>query len=190
MSLKAEFLTVKNFVMREINTIFEKLNISTHSNNEHNLCLEKIKYLKKENSSKNVIINILSENQTAFNGRLPQQSKSYEAYYDSNVPFIDPRKTVKYQGKKLQKLLSPNRFSAFAFNNDVMILENNSHEKDPGSYTKENTDKGQNSINMINGNKKSKIRPSICTTEKYLQNHIHQQRIVPENHSYSYATRH
>ena len=34
------------------------------------------------------------------------------------------------------------------------------------------------------------IRPSICTTENYLQNHIHQQRIVPANHSYSNTTRH
>ena len=32
---------------------------------------------------------------------------------------------------------------------------------------------------MTNGNSKSNIRPSICTTEKYLQNHIHQQRITP-----------
>ena len=69
-------------------------------------------------------------------------------------------------------------------------MENNSYDKDPGNYTKENTDKRQNSINMTNGNRKSNIRPSICTTEKYLQNHIHQQRIVPGNYSYSNATRH
>ena len=43
---------------------------------------------------------------------------------------------------------------------------------------------------MTNGNRKSNIRPSICTTEKYLQNHIHHQRIVPGNYSYSNATRH
>ena len=55
---------------------------------------------------------------------------------------------------------------------------------------KTNTDKRQNSINMTNGNRKSNIRPSICTTEKYLQNHIHQQRIVPGNYSYSNATQH
>ena len=51
-------------------------------------------------------------------------------------------------------------------------MENNSYDKDPGSYTKENTDERQNSINMTNGNRKSNIIPSICTTEKYLQNHI------------------
>ena len=38
---------------------------------------------------------------------------------------------------------------------------------------------------MTNGNRKRNIRPSICTTEKYLQNHINQQRIVPGNYSYS-----
>ena len=38
---------------------------------------------------------------------------------------------------------------------------------------------------MTNGNRKSNIRPSICTTGNYLQNHIHQQRIVPGNHFYS-----
>ena len=43
---------------------------------------------------------------------------------------------------------------------------------------------------MANRNRKSNIRPSICTTEKYLQNHIHHQRIVPGNYSYLNATRH
>ena len=43
---------------------------------------------------------------------------------------------------------------------------------------------------MTNGNRKSNIRPSICATEKYLQNHIHQQSIVPGNQSYSNAIRH
>ena len=69
-----------------------------------------------------------------------------------------------------------------------MIMENNSY--DPGNYTKENTEKRQNSINMTNGNRKSNIRSSIFTTEKYLQNHIHQQRTVPGNYSYSNATQH
>ena len=70
-----------------------------------------------------------------------------------------------------------------------MIMENNSYDKDLGNYTKENTDKWQNSTNMTNGIRKSNIRPSICTTEKYLQNHIHQQRIAPRNYFYSNATR-
>ena len=43
---------------------------------------------------------------------------------------------------------------------------------------------------MTNGNRKSNITPSICATEKYLQNRIHQQRIAPENYSNSNATRH
>ena len=47
-----------------------------------------------------------------------------------------------------------------------MIMENNSYDKDPRNYAKENTDKRQNSINMTNGNGKSNIRPSICTTGK------------------------
>ena len=71
-----------------------------------------------------------------------------------------------------------------------MIMENNSYDKDPGNYTKENTDKRQKSINVTNGNRKSNIGPSTCTTEKYLQNHIHQQHIFPGNYSYSTATRH
>ena len=33
---------------------------------------------------------------------------------------------------------------------------------------------------MTYGNRKSNIRPSIRTTEKYLQNRIHQERIVQE----------
>ena len=111
---------------------------------------------------------------------------------DSNDPFIDPKKTAKCHKKKdtPHNFLSSNRFSTLDFNNDVMIMENNSHDKDLGSYTKENTGKRQNSINMINLNRKSNIRPSIYTTEIYLQNHIQQKRIVPENHSYSNATRH
>ena len=143
MSPKAEFLTLKNFVMEEINTILEKPNTSTHPNNEHTLCQEQIKYFREENSSKNLIIKILFENQNAFNGCLPQQSKSYEAHYDSNVLFIDPTKTVKYHKKKgaPRNFLSPNRFSILDFNNDVMIMENDSHDKDPGSHNKENTDK-------------------------------------------------
>ena len=71
-----------------------------------------------------------------------------------------------------------------------MIRGNNSYDKDPGYYTKENTYKLRNSINMTNGNRKSIIRPWLCTTEKYLQNHIHQQRIVPGIYSYSNATQH
>ena len=62
MSLKAEFLSLKNFVIGEINTILEKLKTSTHPNNEHTLCQEQIKYLREENNSKNVMIEILSEN--------------------------------------------------------------------------------------------------------------------------------
>ena len=37
MSLKAEFLTLKNFVIGKINTTLEKLKTSTHPNNEHAL---------------------------------------------------------------------------------------------------------------------------------------------------------
>ena len=65
--------------MGEVNTILEKLNTSTHPNNEHTLCREQIKYLREENSSKKLTIKILCENQSAFKGCLPQQSKSYEA---------------------------------------------------------------------------------------------------------------
>ena len=168
MSLKEDFSTLKNFVIGEINKISEKLKTSTHPNNEHALCQEQIKYLREENKSKNLIIEILSENPNTFNVCLPQQLKSYEPYYDSNVPFIDPKKTVKYHKKKdaPHNFLSPNRFSTLNFNNDVMIMENNSY--DPGNYAKENTNKRQNSINMTNGNRKCNIRPSICTTEKYL----------------------
>ena len=43
MSLKVEFLTLKNFVIGKINTILEKLKTSTHPNNEHALCQEQIK---------------------------------------------------------------------------------------------------------------------------------------------------
>ena len=72
----------------------------------------------------------------------------YEPYYDSKFSFIDPKKTVKYHEMKNTpyNFLSPNRFSTLDFNNDVMIMENNSYDKDPGNYTKENTDKRQNSI--------------------------------------------
>ena len=80
--------------------------------------------------------------------------------------------------------LSPYRFSTLDFNNDVMIMENNSHDKDPGSYTKEDTDKQQNSRNITNGNRKSNIRLLMCTTGNYLQNHIHQKLILPGKHSY------
>ena len=100
MSLKEEFLTLKNFVIGEINKILEKLKTSTQRNNEHALCKEQIKYLREENNSKNLIIKILSENRNTFNGCLPQQLKLYETYYDANVPFIDPKKTVKYHKKK------------------------------------------------------------------------------------------
>ena len=72
MSLKEEFLTLKNFVIGEINKISEKLKTSTHPNNEHALCQEQIKYLREENNSKNLIIKILSENPNTFNGCLPQ----------------------------------------------------------------------------------------------------------------------
>ena len=152
MSLKAEFLTLKNFVIGGINTILERLKTFAHPNNEHTLWQEEIKYLREENNSKNLIIKIPSENQNAFNGCLPKQSKSYEPYYDSNVPSIDLKKTVKYHKKKDTpfNFLSPNRFSTLDFNIDVMIMESNSYDKDPGNYTKENTDKRQNSINMTN----------------------------------------
>ena len=70
-----------------------------------------------------------------------------------------------------------------------MIMENNSHDKNRTSYTKEITNKRQNLIKITKENRKNNIRSSIYTTENYLQNHIHQQRIVPENHSYSNPTR-
>ena len=98
MSLKEEFLTLKNFVIGEINKISEKLKISTHPNNEHALCQEQIKYLREENNSMNLIIKILSENPDTFNGCLPQQLKSYEPLYTPH------------------NFLSPNRFSTLNFN--------------------------------------------------------------------------
>ena len=86
--------------MGEINTILEKLNTSTHVNNDHTVYQQQIKHLREENSSNMLIIKIPSENQGAFKGCLPQQSKSHEAYYDSNVQFIDPKKTAKCHKKK------------------------------------------------------------------------------------------
>ena len=86
MSLKEEFLTLKNFVIGEINKTLGKLKASTQPNNGHALCQEQIKYLREESNSKNLIIKILSENQNTFNGCLPQQLKSYEPYYDSIFP--------------------------------------------------------------------------------------------------------
>ena len=53
MSLKAEFLIVKNFVIGEINTILEKLKFSTHPNYEYTLCQEQIKYLREESKYNN-----------------------------------------------------------------------------------------------------------------------------------------
>ena len=114
-------------------------------------------------------------------------------YYDSKVPFIDPKKMINTIKRKTHhNFLSPNCFSTLHFNNDVVIIENNSHVRDPGRYAKENTDKRKNSINIINGNRKSNIRPLICASQKYFQNHIHmvQRRIVPGNHSYPNATQH
>ena len=73
--------------------------------NEHTLCHEQIKYLREENNSKYLIIKILSENQNTFNGCLPQQLKSYKPYYDSNVPFTDPKKTVKYHKRKTHRTI-------------------------------------------------------------------------------------
>ena len=84
----------------DFNLRLENLKTSTQPNNEYALCQEQIKYLREENNSKNLIIKILSENQNTFNGCLPQQLKSYEPYYDSNVYFIDPKKTAKYHKKK------------------------------------------------------------------------------------------
>ena len=52
MSLKEKFLTLKDFVIGEINKILEKLKTSTQPNNEHTLCQEQIKYLREENNSK------------------------------------------------------------------------------------------------------------------------------------------
>ena len=86
--------------MGEINTILEKLNTSTHVNNDHTVYQQQIKHLREENSSNMLIIKIPSENQGAFKGCLPQQSKSYEAHHDSNVHFIDPKKTAKCHKKK------------------------------------------------------------------------------------------
>ena len=99
---------------------------------------------------------------------------------------MDPKMTAKCHKKKdtPHNFLSPYRFSTLDFNNDVMIMENNSHDKDPGSYTKEDTDKQQNSRNITNGNIKSNIRLLMCTTGNYLQNHVHQKLILPGKHSY------
>ena len=120
--------------------------------------------MREYNSSKNLIIKILSEDQSVFKGCLPQRSKSYETYYDSNVPFIVPKNTAKCHKKKdTSQFLPSNRFSTLDLNDDVMIMEINTHDKDPANCdTKENTDKRQNSINMTNRNRKSNIRPSIC----------------------------
>ena len=105
LSLTPEFLTLKKKFIGEINTVLEKLKTSKHPNNEHSLCQEQIKCLWEENNSKNLIIKILSENQNAFNGCLSQQSKSYEPYHDSNVPFIDLKKTVNIIKRKTYRTI-------------------------------------------------------------------------------------
>ena len=115
-------------------------------------------YLREENNSKKLVIKILAANQSTFKGSLPQQSKPYKAYYDSDVPFINPKK-VKCRKKKdtpYNSSESPNRFFNFStFNNDVMIMETNCHDKDPAnSSTKENTDKWQNLIKYDKWKKK------------------------------------
>ena len=92
---KRKVFNSQKFVIGEIIKFQKKRKSSTHPNNEHALCQEQIKYLREENNSKNLII-ILSENQNTFHGCFPQQLKSYEPYYDSNIPFIDPKKTVKH----------------------------------------------------------------------------------------------
>ena len=83
---------------------------------------------------------------------MPQQLKSYEAYYDSNLPLIDPKKTVKYHKKKdtRHNLLSPNPFSTLDFNNDLMIMENNCYDKDPGNYAKEKVILGHQYVQLKN----------------------------------------
>ena len=118
--------------MGKINTISEKLNTSAHPNNEYNLYQEQIKHSRKENSSMNLIIKILSENQSAFGWCFPQQSNTYEAYYDSNVPFTDPKRIVKCHKKKdtPHNFLSSNCFSTLDFNNNMMTMETNSLDKD------------------------------------------------------------
>ena len=123
MSLKEEFLSLKNFVIGQINKIWEKLKISTQPNNEHAFCQEQIKYLREKNNSKNLIIKIVCENQKFFPGCLPQQLKSYEPYYDSNFLFIDPKRTVKYHKKKdtPNNVLLPNCFSTLHFNNGEQL---------------------------------------------------------------------
>ena len=52
--------------MGEINKILEKLNTSTHPNNEYTLCQEQMKYLRQEYILNRLMIKILSENQSAF----------------------------------------------------------------------------------------------------------------------------
>ena len=48
-----------------------------------------------------------------------------------------PLQTQKIKKRKTHHtiFLTPNRFSNLDFDNDVMIMENNSHDKDPGNYT-------------------------------------------------------
>ena len=58
---------------------------------------------REKNSLKNAIIKISSASQGGFQECLPQQcllKKPYEAYYDSNVPFTDSKKTAKCYKKK------------------------------------------------------------------------------------------
>ena len=85
---KSRIFIVENFIVREINTITEKLNTSTHPNNEHTLCQQQIKHLREENSSK---IKILFENHSAFNPHIPKIF--FHLYCMKWVPW-DPQKQM------------------------------------------------------------------------------------------------
>ena len=139
MSLKAEFLILQNFVIGDITRILEKRKTSTHPNKEDTLCQEQIKYLREEEfNSKNLIKKYY----------LKIKIKIVWTILWFQIFLYRPKKDVKISWKERHTVnfLSPNRFSTLDFNNDVMIMENNSYDKDPGNYTKENTDKRQNSI--------------------------------------------
>ena len=197
-TLKADMIAMKNFVMQEIFNITQRI-----KNIEQTNCRDEVKHLREENNSKNEIIKILSENISSIAFSTNTQVQCKEATQTSNssndMLFQVPKKFAKQHSSSngnTKILTSPNRFENLRLQDDSNNMSFQNKRTDNFSFISNPVLVPHESVRMRNQNNKchtfashNSRRPSICTTEKYLQNYVSQQRVAPGIASYASATK-
>ena len=197
-TLKADMITMKNFMMQEIFNITQRI-----TNLEQTNCKDEVKHLREENNSKSEIIKILSENVSSIaistNTHKPnvERLRKYQiVLITCSIKFRKICQTTQLKQRLLEDLNFAYRLENLRLQNDSTNMPFQNKRTDNPLFISNPALVAQKSMRMRNQNNKcntfppNKIRRrSICTTKKYLKIYVPRQRVAPGIASYGSATK-